>query len=131
MSAGANITYDDKDPAFLYQPLKSWTAGLWNASNVGQTGTLHVTNSLDATVNFVRCSFLLTLLRNVDTRPWKSFPGNRLGKSLLEILLIAYTSRGNGLLLLWHAAKSWWSVRNMRRLHISAKYPNLRVYRCF
>ncbi len=71
MSAGV-ISYNDTNPAFSYQPLASWVDGHWNASNVGQTGTLHVTNSQNANVTFVR-PFLLFTHPSVDIVPGRLF----------------------------------------------------------
>ncbi|KJA27409.1 hypothetical protein HYPSUDRAFT_934050 [Hypholoma sublateritium FD-334 SS-4] len=51
--ADSDMIYDDTDPAFIYQPTNGdWFAGTWNASSVGQSGTLHTTNDLTANVTF-------------------------------------------------------------------------------
>ena len=48
-----NMIYDDHNSNFMYQP-DVWFAGTWNASNVGQSGTLHTSNDPTANVTFVR-----------------------------------------------------------------------------
>ncbi|KAF8201504.1 hypothetical protein BJ912DRAFT_503621 [Pholiota molesta] len=53
MSAFLNQTYDDRDTTvFKYQGAWSTGFGTWNASNVGESGTLASTNDLNANVTF-------------------------------------------------------------------------------
>ncbi|ESK96153.1 hypothetical protein Moror_7294 [Moniliophthora roreri MCA 2997] len=47
-----NITFDDRDTAHLQYNEYWFTTGTWNASNVGQSGTLSSSNSFEANVTF-------------------------------------------------------------------------------
>ncbi|KAL0061512.1 hypothetical protein AAF712_011655, partial [Marasmius tenuissimus] len=47
-----NITYDDRDTKTLVYRKNWFHDGTWNASNVGQTGTLSSSNVPDASVTF-------------------------------------------------------------------------------
>ncbi|ESK96152.1 hypothetical protein Moror_7293 [Moniliophthora roreri MCA 2997] len=47
-----NITFDDRDTAHLQYNKYWFTTGTWNASNVGQSGTLSSANNFKANVTF-------------------------------------------------------------------------------
>lgn len=60
---GMSNIYDDTNAAFIYQPADVWTAGTWNGSSVGQSGTLHVANDIAANITFVRPFYPITVQR--------------------------------------------------------------------
>lgn len=59
MAGSHNVSFDDRKFEVLKYEGFWFHEGTWNASSVGQTGTLSSSNDPNANVTFVRCAFCM------------------------------------------------------------------------
>jgi len=117
MSSFLNQTFDDRDTTHLKYEGDWVLGGSYNASNVGETGTLSSTKDLNARVTFVRRApfrfdwVLILLLRHFRVRQL-----HRRKLRYHNLLLCAHLSPSNCLLLLWHSTMLRRLVWDMYRL---------------